>query len=40
MGLRSFDYFRKLNTDNETNSKLGGVLTLIAIIVKYSIILV
>ena len=33
MGLRSFDYFRKLNSENETSSKLGGLITFLAIIV-------
>ena len=33
MGLRSFDYFRKLNTESETSSIIGGLLTIIAFIV-------
>lgn len=33
MSLKSFDFFRKLNTDSETNSVIGGILTFIAFIV-------
>lgn len=35
MGIKSFDYFRKLNTENETSTILGGLLTLIGFIVIY-----
>lgn len=33
MSLKSFDYFRKLNTDSDTNSIIGGILTSIAFVV-------
>ena len=34
MGIKSFDFFRKLNQDvGDTNTVLGGFFTLIAIIV-------
>jgi hypothetical protein len=33
MGIRSFDYFRKLNSETETSSLLGGIFTLLAIVV-------
>ena len=31
--LKSFDYFRKIQTDQELTSATGGVFTLIALIV-------
>lgn len=38
MGLRSFDFFRKLNSDaGETNSATGGFLTLLAFLVIITI---
>jgi hypothetical protein len=33
MSLKSFDFFRKLNTDNDTTSIVGGLLTAFAFIV-------
>ena len=33
MGIKSLDFFRKLNTDNDTSSALGGLLTLVAFVV-------
>ncbi len=33
MGIRSFDYFRKLSIDSETSSIIGGLLTIIACVV-------
>lgn len=31
--VKSLDFFRKLNTDSDTTSSLGGLLTIIAFIV-------
>lgn len=33
MGIKSLDYFRKLNTDSDTSTVIGGMLTLIAFVV-------
>jgi hypothetical protein len=30
MGFRSIDFFRKLTTETETSSSLGGILTILA----------
>jgi hypothetical protein len=37
MGIGSFDYFRKLNADIESSSKLGGALTFVAITVSFDL---
>lgn len=33
MGVKSLDFFRKLNTDSETSSAIGGILTFLAFVV-------